>query len=191
MIRWPFTNLHELNLDWLISQMKDLVDKVASYATSVTASATTGPAGSSASVTVTGDLDNGMNLAFTIPRGDTGSQGPEGPEGPEGPPGQDGAVAIHYTNQLNLDLQSTLSIASGSSDTVYTQIQGITPENISKVMGIHEWTKTNAASQLLVTETEFLVYDSHACFRMKLYNPTDSAISLMPASIKVSFVYYS
>lgn len=84
IIKWPFTNLHTLNLNWILEKMKELEEKVKSYATNVSASATTGAAGSQASATVTGDLDSGLNFSFTIPRGATGPEGPTGPTGPAG-----------------------------------------------------------------------------------------------------------
>ena len=94
MFRWPWTSLQALNLDWILAKMKELIEKVDAYADNVTASATTGAAGTNASVTVTGDLDTGLSFDFTIPRGNTGpagadgQDGAEGPEGPEGPPGE-------------------------------------------------------------------------------------------------------
>lgn len=90
MIRWPWTSLQALNLDWILSTLKSVVEKVNAYSENITASATTGAAGTNASVTVTGDLDTGLDFAFMIPRGNTGATGPEGPEGPEGQPGQPG-----------------------------------------------------------------------------------------------------
>lgn len=81
MIRWPWTSLQSLNLDWILATLKDLKQKVADYATHVTATYNTGYPGA---VNVTGDLDTNLNFDFTIP---PGPQGPEGPEGPEGPAG--------------------------------------------------------------------------------------------------------
>ena len=84
MIRWPWTSLQALNLDWILAKLKEVVEKVNAYSENITASATTGAAGTNASVTVTGDLDSGLDFAFTIPRGNTGATGPEGPQGPTG-----------------------------------------------------------------------------------------------------------
>lgn len=84
MIRWPWTSLQALNLDWILAKMKELIEKVDAFAEHVTASATTGAAGTNASVTVTGDLDTGLDFAFTIPRGNKGDTGPAGADGQDG-----------------------------------------------------------------------------------------------------------
>lgn len=84
MIKWPWTNLHELNLDWIIQKMKELEEKVTGYAKNVTASAVTGAPGSAAAATVTGDLEEGVNFTFTIPRGATGATGAKGDKGDPG-----------------------------------------------------------------------------------------------------------
>ena len=71
----------------------------------VEATATTGAAGSNASVTVEGNTFN-----FTIPKGDTGAQGPQGIQGPAGADGQDGL---------------TTAIKFGNHSTNYTQSNGV------------------------------------------------------------------
>lgn len=81
MIRWPWTSLQALNLDWILAKMKELIESVNEFAGNVTATFTAGYPGA---VNVTGDLDSSLNFDFTIP---PGPQGPEGPEGPEGPAG--------------------------------------------------------------------------------------------------------
>lgn len=91
MIKWPFTNLHELNLDWIVRKMKELESNVTAFAGKVTASAVTGAAGSQAQVSVSGDLDSGTDFVFTIP---TGAQGPQGVQGVRGP---GGAIYAHST----------------------------------------------------------------------------------------------
>lgn len=150
MIRWPWTSLQSLNLDWILAKMKELIEKVDAYADNVTASATTGPAGSSASVTVTGDLDTGLDFAFTIPRGNTGAtgatgatgpqgpEGPQGPAGPTGPAGADGANSIVKTSQISIDTgASAASIASGSTGQLCFKIpDAVTP---SHVVGFDEF----------------------------------------------------
>lgn len=183
MIRWPFTNLHELNLDWLISQMKDLIDKVDSYADKITASATTGPAGSSASVTVTGDLENGMNLAFTIPRGDTGATGATGPAG------QDGAVAIHVSSKIFAE--GTVSIAAGSSDYLTFNIDSLVDVNNSgKLIGIRQWALSNAPTACVPVSMILASVSNVLKLKLEVYNPTGSAISLGSMAF-VEIVYYS
>lgn len=94
MFKWPWTDLQRLNLDWILRTMKELVADVEAFADKITASATTGAAGSDASVTVTGNLNDGLNLAFRIPRGDTGATGATGPQGPQGDPGSSFGIYV-------------------------------------------------------------------------------------------------
>lgn len=59
----------------------------------IAATASTGAAGSNASVAKTGSGAS-VSFAFTIPRGNTGATGPQGPKGDKGatgPAGEDGA----------------------------------------------------------------------------------------------------
>lgn len=37
--KYPYTNFHEMNLDWIIKEMKDLVDSWDSFGGNVTATA--------------------------------------------------------------------------------------------------------------------------------------------------------
>ena len=90
--QFPYTNLHELNLDWFLKTFKEFMNKVDQLNIDATAQT-----GSSASVTVTGDVENGLMFDFTLPKGDkgdTGSTGPQGPQGPQGPIGPTGQQGI-------------------------------------------------------------------------------------------------
>jgi len=78
---FPYTNFHEMNLDWVIKSMKELETEWESFNADVTASAQTGE---TAAASVTGDLRSGLNFDFTLPKGDTGATGPQGPQGPRG-----------------------------------------------------------------------------------------------------------
>ena len=69
----PYTNLHELNLDWLINAMKQLESQWDAYGTEVTATIESLPSGSKAEIEVTGSLKDRMNFGFKIPGGDTGT----------------------------------------------------------------------------------------------------------------------
>ena len=75
---FPYTNWHELNLDWFIAEFERLQSEWDSFGYTVTASAHPGLV---PNVTVTGDLTNGLNFDFTLVRGDQGDEGPEGPAG--------------------------------------------------------------------------------------------------------------
>lgn len=72
---FPYTNTHELNLDWVIDVMKQLWEEWNSYGTTVTADAV---AGLTPQVTVDGDLKNGLTFHFTLVKGDQGVQGETG-----------------------------------------------------------------------------------------------------------------
>ena len=78
---YPYTDFHELNLDWIIKEMKELIDEWDSFGGNVTATAheTLTP-----EVSVTGDLKTSLDFDFGLVRGNEGPQGPEGPEGPQG-----------------------------------------------------------------------------------------------------------
>ena len=88
---FPYTNFHEMNLDWVIKSMKDLEAEWESFNADVTASAQTG---TTAAASVTGDLRSGLNFDFTLPKGDTGATGPQGPQGATGPQGVQGPQGI-------------------------------------------------------------------------------------------------
>lgn len=82
--KYPYTDFHEMNLDWIIKEMKDLVDAWDSFGGSVSAEAHTA---SDPEVTVTGDLKNGLNFDFGLVQGPRGTTGPQGPQGEQGPAG--------------------------------------------------------------------------------------------------------
>ena len=114
---YPYTDFHEMNLDWIIREMKKLVDDWASFATNVTASAheSTDP-----EVTVTGDLKTGIDFDFGLVKG------PEGPEGPEGPQGKGLNVLGVYATLSDLqtahptgDPGDVYLVGSGGSYTMY------------------------------------------------------------------------
>ena len=64
---YPWTNLHELNLDWILSQIRQLTKQIAKF-TGLTASAHSVPYGSDPTVDITGGTGNDpYNLDFGIP----------------------------------------------------------------------------------------------------------------------------
>lgn len=77
------------------------------------ASVTTGNAGTSASVTISGTSPN-QALSFTIPRGDVGATGPTGPTGPQGPAGSAGSAGAAAT----VTVGTTTTGAAGTSASV-------------------------------------------------------------------------
>ncbi|MBR3278868.1 MAG: hypothetical protein IKG01_08255, partial [Lachnospiraceae bacterium] len=84
---FPYSNVHELNLDWIIEEMQRIIKAMEDYAGQVSASAYQSL---TPQVTVNGDLITGLQFDFGLPAGAQGPAGPAGPEGPEGPEGPAG-----------------------------------------------------------------------------------------------------
>lgn len=69
--KYPWTNLHELNLDWILSQIRQLTKQIAKF-TGLTASAHSVPYGTDPTVDITGGAGNEpYNLDFGIPEAAT------------------------------------------------------------------------------------------------------------------------
>lgn len=98
---FPYTNFHDLNLDWLLQAFKKLQDEWDSFGYEVTAEAV---AGLYPDVEVTGDLTNGLNFKFTLVKGD------QGDTGATGAPGADGnGIATVVWDPLNSSLTFTFT----------------------------------------------------------------------------------
>lgn len=82
--KYPYTNFHEMNLDWIIKKMKALVDAWEGFSGKVSADAHTS---TDPEVTVTGDLKEGLFFDFGLVQGPRGITGPQGPQGEQGPAG--------------------------------------------------------------------------------------------------------
>ena len=70
--RYPYTNFQEMNLDWILQQLKDLTDEWVAFENQyqgITANAQTVPYGVGASVTVSGGSGTPFNFDFNIPAG--------------------------------------------------------------------------------------------------------------------------
>lgn len=72
---FPYTNVHELNLNWIVKNMKQLLEDWDAFTTNVDATA---QSGSSAGVEVIGSLKEGLTFKFTLPKGDRGDTGEAG-----------------------------------------------------------------------------------------------------------------
>ena len=74
--RYPYTSFQELNLDWILQELKDLTEEWESFEgqyEGITAEAQTVPYGDGASVTVTGGDGQPFNFDFSIPAGKNAS----------------------------------------------------------------------------------------------------------------------
>lgn len=121
--KYPYTDFHEMNLDWIIAEMKQLIDDWEGFSGKVSASA---HAASVPEVTVSGDLKEGLDFDFGLvqgPRGQTGARGETGPQGPQGE-----GLQILDTYPTLADLQSAhptgsagdaYLVGSGGSYTLY------------------------------------------------------------------------
>lgn len=96
---FPYTNFHEMNLDWILQELKKLVDEWDSFGGTVSASA---HVSASPEVSVSGDLKDGLAFDFGLVQGPRGFTGPEGPEGPEGPAGTGLEILDEYATLADL-----------------------------------------------------------------------------------------
>lgn len=96
---FPYTNFHEMNLDWILQELKKLVDEWDSFGGTVSASA---HVSASPEVNVSGDLKDGLAFDFGLVQGPRGFTGPEGPEGPEGPAGTGLEILDEYATLADL-----------------------------------------------------------------------------------------
>lgn len=101
--KFPYTNFHDLNLDWFLAEFKKLQDEWDSFGYTVTATAVVGTV---PSVEVTGDLLSGLNFKFTLVKGETGDAGPQGETG-------NGISAV----SINSNYQITFTFTDGTSFT--------------------------------------------------------------------------
>lgn len=99
--KYPYTNFHEMNLDWIIKEMEDLIDQWSNFSGRVSAEAHTS---ADPEVSVTGDLKEGLVFDFGLVQGPRGYTGPMGPQGAKGDQGE-GLQIMDVYPTLN-DLQT-------------------------------------------------------------------------------------
>lgn len=112
--QFPWTNLHELNLDWFLSKFKQFTDNYLA----TTATAESVPYTDAPSVTVTGgELDDDTDIVdpftfnFKIPAGAQGEQGVQGV------PGQDGFSPIATVTKTGTVATITITDVNGTTTT--------------------------------------------------------------------------
>ena len=92
MNKFPFSDKHTLNLDWIVRKVKYCLDVVKGY--SVLQTAAKELPYDEAPTATTETVDGKTTITFGIPAGrpggPVGPQGPEGPQGPQGPVGPQG-----------------------------------------------------------------------------------------------------
>lgn len=199
-IRWPFTSLQNMNLNWLLQQMKTLIEKVNAFGNKITVgSVETLPAGQAASVTISGDLDEGLTFNFEIPRGNTGATGPQGetgpagptgqtgpqgPQGPAGPAGADGANAI--LTSTSISVESSVTIAANGYGTIKFPLTGIV-NDADHVIGVREYNLSSVGSEASVCGIRIGTQNNTLYVFMDLYNPTSAAITPRNGDISISY----
>lgn len=204
MIRWPWTNLHELNLDWIVSKMKELIERVDAFGDRISVgSVETLPAGQAASVSIIGNLDEGLTFDFQIPRGNTGATGPQGPQGetgatgatgpqgPQGPAGQDGAVAIHYTPFITPNETGNYVIAAGASETIHIPRYAGINSDFENFIGIRGYMLNSGLSCPLSISAVVTESGTHDGIGIIVYNNSDSTVTIAKSSCSFQFTYWS
>lgn len=83
--RMPYTDIHNMNLDWIINAMKELEEAWKNYGATVSAVA---HLSERPEVNVTGDFKTAVTFDFGIVRGEKGDRGEVGPQGDVGPQGK-------------------------------------------------------------------------------------------------------
>lgn len=119
---FPWTNLHELNLDWFLSKFKQFANNFLE----TTATAESVAYGTQPSVTVTGgeldddtDIANPFNFNFKIPAGQQGAPGAPGA------PGQDGFSPVATVTKSGDT--ATITITDENGTTTATISDGTSP----------------------------------------------------------------
>lgn len=121
--KYPYTDFHEMNLDWIIKEMKQLIEDWEEFSGRVSAEA---HEATTPEVSVTGDLKEGLNFDFGLVRGPRGITGATGPQGEQGPAGEGLQILDTYPTLSELQTAHPTGssgdaylVGSGSSFTLY------------------------------------------------------------------------
>ena len=127
--QFPWTNFHELNLDWFLSKFKQFTDNFLG----TTATAESVPYGTQPSVTVTGgeldedtDVTDPFTFNFKIPAGQPGQQGEQGV------PGQNGFSPIATVTKSGTVATITITDVNGTTSTTISDGE-VTQEQLDEV----------------------------------------------------------
>lgn len=88
--KYPYTNFHEMNLDWMLNELKYLVDEWVKFEhtySEVTAEAYNNPE----AVATVEKTSSGLHFEFGLPKGERGERGIRGEKGEKGEKGDTGS----------------------------------------------------------------------------------------------------
>ena len=158
--QFPWTNLHELNLDWFLSKFKQFTDNYLG----TTATAESVPYGTQPSVTVTGgeldedtDVTDPFTFNFKIPAGEQGEQGVPGT------PGQDGFSPIATVTKSGdtatitiTDAQGTTSATISDGDDFYNSVRPVYSAFMDELTAVKSY-PVNNGRQITVNKNHITV----------------------------------
>lgn len=155
--QFPWTNFHELNLDWFLSKFKQFTDNFLG----TTATAQSVPYGTQPTVTVTGgELDDDTDIVdpftfnFKIPAGEQGEQGV---------PGQDGFSPIATVTKSGdtatitiTDAQGTTSATVSDGDDFYNSVRPVYSAFMDELTAVKSYPANNGR-QITVNKNHITV----------------------------------
>ena len=168
--QFPYTNLHELNLDWLIHETKKMIKQWETFADNVEATAVEG---TTANVVVDSSVD-GLKFHFTLPKGEKGDKGEQGEKGEQGDKGEPFTILGHY------DTLDDLEIAHPQGNTGDIYIVGTDNNFIMYLWDTDEWvnigsiTAPTASDITPLMDGEASIGESTKYAREDHVHPTDT-----------------
>ncbi len=159
--QFPWTNLHELNLDWFLSKFKQFTNNYLE----TTATAESVPYTDAPTVTVTGgELDDDTDIVdpftfnFKIPAGQPGAQGAQGVPGVPGADGfspiatvtKTGTVATITITDVNGTTTTTISDGTVTQEQLDTKAPAIQPTVSGSIVNFSDGADNLPMSELMV-----------------------------------------